>query len=137
MSALLDRMAGVRNYESLFAWQLAEQFHQQVLTLVRHSSAASCNYGYRDQLLNASSDVSKDICEGFLRCSPLVFANFLGYALGSLGEAERRLKDGLIRGYFSQPECAEALLLARRCFTAIIRLKQSQIRYAKERPKKR
>jgi hypothetical protein len=78
-----EAMPGVRRYEDLFAWQLADQFKQEVSRLIELSQKASRNYAYRDQLLNAASDVSKDISEGFVRCSPLVFASFLNYALGS------------------------------------------------------
>ena len=74
--------------------------------------------------------MSKDIAEGFLRFSPLVFAGFLDYALGSLVEAEARLEDGVELQYFAPGVSAEAARLARRCLTATVRLKQSQIRYA-------
>ena len=126
-------MAGVRRYEDLFAWQLADQFKREVYRLVTGSRTASLNFRYRDQFLEASDAVSKDICEGFLRCSPRVFAGFLDYALGSLVEAERRLRDGLERGYFQEAECEQAFRLARRCFTATLRLKQSQVKYAVEK----
>ena len=134
--ALPSLMAGVRHWEELITWQLADQFKQEVDRIVSASGAASRNYRYRDQILSASSDVSKDIAEGFLRKSPLAFAVFLDYALGSLGEAEGRLKDGVQRRYFSAAVCEDAFRLARRCFTATIRLKQSQVRYATERRKR-
>ena len=130
-------MAGVRRYQDFVAWQLAELFQERVVAIVNGSPAASRNYRYRDQLLEAASAVSKDIAEGFLRCAPLVFANFLDYALGSLGEAERRLHDGIQREYFSVGDCAVAFQLARRCLTAMIRLKQSQLRYAQRLSKAR
>jgi four helix bundle protein len=132
-------MAGVRRYEDLFTWQLADQFKREVHRLVSSSSRAAGNFRYRDQLVEAAADASKDICEGFLRCSPLVFANFLDYALGSLVEAEGRLRDGVERGYFGTEDCQEAFRLAKRCCRAALRLKQSQVKYASERrkPKKR
>ena len=112
---------------------LRDDFKREVARLVYASSMAFGNYRYRDQLLSASSDVSKDIAEGFLRCSPLVFAGFLDYALGSLAEAEGRLKDGVERQYFLPAEGARAGQLARRCLTATVRLKQSQVRYAEKK----
>jgi len=130
-------MTGVRRYEDLFAWQLADRFKQNVFKLVSESPLASRNFRYRDQLLEASADVSKDICEGFLRCSPLVFANFLDYALGSLAEAETRLRDGVERGYFHDVACNEAFRLAKRCGRATLGLKQSQIKYAAEKRQSR
>jgi len=87
----------------------------------------------KSQLLNAASAVPSDIAEGFVRRSPLTFANLLDCAVGSLVEAERRLIDGADLGLYPAPACDTALRLGKRCLKATIRLKQSQIRYAEER----
>jgi len=129
-------MAGVRRAEDFIAWQLAEKFAKDVESLIAASPDAGRDYRYRDQLLSAATAVGKDIVEGFLRFSPLVFANFLDYALGSLGEAEGRLRDGVSRQYFSEERCRPMFLLARRCLTALVRLKQSQIRYARKQQRR-
>ena len=42
-----------------------------------------------------------NIAEGFRRFVPAEFSRFLGYALSSLEEAVRRVKDGADRGYYS------------------------------------
>jgi len=126
-------VAGVRHWEDLIAWQLADHFQQEVERIVAASEAARRNYRYRDQILSSSSDVSKDIVEGFLRRSPLVFAVFLDYALGSRGEAETRLRDGVRGEYFSGAACEEAFRLGRRCLKAIVGLKRSQVCYAATR----
>ena len=142
--ALSCRMAGVRRDEDFAAWQLADAFKKEVFRLVRGSRDAQRDFRYRDQLRNAASGISKHITEGFLRFSPLDFARFLDYALGSLGEAERRLGDGVELDYFARDDCRAVFQLARRCSPAIRRLKQSQIRYAeglrrrdRGRPRKR
>ena len=79
--------------------------------------------------------MSKDIVEGFKRFRPKVMMDFLDYALGSLHEAEERLRDGIELRYFRADECAEALRYAKRCRVATIRLKRSQkkIRPANDR----
>jgi four helix bundle protein len=69
-----------------------------------------------------------NIAEGFLRCSPGDFRRFLDYSLASLGETERRLKNGIARKFFEDSACAPAFRLAKRATMAIIRLKQSQRR---------
>ena len=130
-------MSGIRRYQDIVAWQLAKEFHGEIAKLTENSATAGRNFAFRDQLLDASSSVSKNICEGFLRGRPLVFANFLDYALGSLGEAEDWLSDGITRNYFRPENCASAFKLARRCLTATVRLKQSQIRYAKQQSSSR
>jgi len=100
-----------------------------VLRIVGSSGAAQADYRYRDQLLGAASAVSKDVTEGFLRHSAATFARFLDYGLGSLVEAETRLTDGVERGYFTDAQCAQGFRLARRCLTAMVRLKKSQQQY--------
>jgi four helix bundle protein len=123
-------MAGVRRDRDFAAWQLADAFKQEVFRLVRHSVDASRDFKYRDQLRNAAAGITKHITEGYLRFSPLDFARFLDYAMGSIGEAERRLRDGVELGYFSESDSRDAFRFAKRCFVATLRLKQSQIRYA-------
>jgi four helix bundle protein len=130
------RMAA-RRYRELFAWQLADEFKKKVADIVRASPEASRDFRYRSQLLESSRAAAKDIAEGFMRRSALQFAGFLDYAVGSLAEAEERLIDGIQLDYFRLPECREALVLAKRCTKASIKLKESQIRYAQEQRKRR
>ena len=128
--ALSCCMAGVRRDEDFAAWQLAEAFKKEVFRLVRGSPEALRDFRYRDQLRNAAGGISKHITEGFLRFSPLDFARFLDYALGLLGEAERRLRDGIELEDFAREDCRAAFQLAKRCSVATRKLKHSQIRYA-------
>ena len=130
-------MAPARHYSELIAWKLAEEFSGEAQRLVEASPMASRNFRYRDQLLDAASDVPKDIAEGFVRYSAATFILFLDYALASLVEGELRLKDGIRRGYFLPAECEGALRLARRCLTATVRLKKSQERYLRRHRRRR
>jgi len=117
---------GVRHYKELVAWQLAEQFKQEVFGLLQASNRASVDRPYAEQLTAAASSVTSNIVEGFLRYAPGDFRRFLDYALGSLGEAEVRLADGIQLGYFDAVSCEKAFRFAKRCLVATIRLKQSQ-----------
>lgn len=134
-------MAGVRNAEEFAAWQLAEAFKSEVFTLLRGSPEALRDRRFRYQLKDSASGISKHITEGFVRFSPLDFCRFLDYALGSLREAERWIHDGIESGYFAAERCRRAFWFGKRCFTATLRLKESQERYAetlkKERPPRR
>lgn len=122
----------VRRYEELFAWQLAEAFSEEVHRLIRMSDHASQNFKFSNQILEAARGPSKHITEGFLRFSPGEFMRFLDYALGSLGETLGHLDDGIKRGYFAPPDIIPAVRLAKRCFKASVRLKQSQQRYLEQ-----
>jgi four helix bundle protein len=124
----------VRRYRDLIAWQLGNQFKAEVFRLLKSSPEAWSNLKYRSQLLDSAASVVANLVEGFLRFSPGEFPKFIDYSLGSLGEAEQRLRDGIELGYFEEADCETAFRLARRCLTASIRLKQSQRRI---QPKKR
>ncbi|HET9371834.1 MAG TPA: four helix bundle protein [Vicinamibacterales bacterium] len=110
--------AVVKDYRELIAWQLADRFKTLVFELVRRSPGAERNQRYSGQLLDSAAAVSKDIVEGFKRFRPKVMMDFLDYALGSLHEAEERLRDGIELRYFRADECAEALRYAKRCTVA-------------------
>ena len=119
----------VRRYQDLIAWQLGEAFKLEVFRLVRASDGARCDHRFRSQLLEAARAVPANVIEGFLRYAPREFVRFIGFSIGSLGEAESRLRDGIQLRYFTEAECAGALHLARRCLTASVRLKRSQQRF--------
>jgi four helix bundle protein len=119
----------VRRYQDLIAWQTAEMFRDEIHRLVAASHGANTDLRFRSQILEASRAIPGHIVEGFLRYSPREFMRFLDYAISSLGEAESRLQSGVKANYFSASACAGAFRLARRCFTATIRLKQSQKRF--------
>jgi four helix bundle protein len=115
----------VRRYQDLIAWQLAEAFKREVFRLIQEKTAM--DFRYRSQLIDATSSVAANIVEGFLRCSPGDFARYLAISLGSLGEAETRLRDGILLGYFKDGDCEAAFLFGRRCAGATLRLKLSQV----------
>jgi four helix bundle protein len=131
-NAVLLPMAGVRKAEDFAAWHLAEAFKSQVFALLKSSPEAMRDRLFRYQLKDSAAGISKHITEGFYRLSPLDFCRFLDYALGSLREAERWIYDGIESGYFKKEDCRRAWWFGKRCFTATLRLKHSQQRYAEE-----
>lgn len=97
----------------LIVWQLACEFEKGVLELVRRTPAAR-DFRFASQITDAASSVPSNIAEGFHRFKAGEFAQFLRYARGSLGEVERRLHTGVLKGYFTQSDIAPLLQLARR-----------------------
>ena len=120
---------GVKRVEDLIAFQLARAFKLEVYRIVDASPRASADFKYKSQLLEAAAGVEGTISEGFYRYRAAEFAQFLSYALASLGEAQTRLEDGIHRRHFADSECAEAFVLAKRCRVATIRLRQSLRRF--------
>lgn len=58
-------------------------------------------FGFRDQILNASTSVMNNIAEGFDRHSKREFAQFLVVAKGSSGEVRSMLYLAQDRGYLT------------------------------------
>jgi four helix bundle protein len=123
---------GVERLDDLIAWRLAVEFRDAVYGLMRKGGPAAADFKYRNQLCNAAASTTANIAEGFHRAGAREFRQFLSYARASLAEAEDRLKDGIARGYFTADACAAALLLAKRCSMAILRLIQSLERFVRK-----
>jgi len=116
---------GVRRVEDLIAWQLANAFKVEIYRLIRESAGARGDHRFRDQLRDSAVSVGMNIGEGFLRYGAPEFARYLTIALASLGESVLWLHDGIDREHFDHAACREALLLAKRCRIATLRLRQS------------
>jgi four helix bundle protein len=97
----------------LVIWQLACEFEKGVIDLV-HRTPAARDFRFASQITDAASSVPSNITEGFHRFKAAEFAQFLRYARGSLGEVEKRLHTGVLKGYFTDSDIAPLLRLARR-----------------------
>lgn len=116
---------GVRRINDLIAWQLAVEFKEAVYKLVKDSESARRDFRYRDQIFDAIRSTASNVNEGFHRYGRREFIRFLGIARASHAEAEDHVRDGITCGYFTAETAAPALLLAKRCSMAILRLIQS------------
>ncbi len=121
-------MTGVQRVEEFAAWQLADAFRSEMCALLKGSREAMCDHRFRYQLKDSASGPPTHITEGFVRFSPRDFCRFVDYALGSLREAEGGIQDGIEFGYFHEDQCRRAFWFGERCFSATLRLKQSQER---------
>jgi four helix bundle protein len=124
---------GVRRVEDFVAYQVAVEFKLEVYRLIRESADVRWDRKYRMQLANAVDGVDTNMTEGFRRGNPGELATFLRYALASLAEAETRLKNGILRGYFVAVQCDNALTWARRCRAATQGWQTSQRREQERR----
>lgn len=97
-----------KRHEDLDAWQLANQFKEEVYALIK-DGPASRDFEFRDQIRDSAASATKNIAEGFGRFRPKVFAQFMEIAVGSLTETRDSLKDGVDRGYFTPERLARVI----------------------------
>jgi four helix bundle protein len=107
-----------RHVRELIVWQLADELRRGVFSLCKQHSAL-IDQRFRDQAQSAASGVAANIAEGFGRATHREFAQFLGYARASLLETEDWLRDGTLRGFWTDDETAESRTLCRRLTAGI------------------
>jgi four helix bundle protein len=112
---------GVRRFEDLEVYKLAAQLRVEVVTL-SSSGAVARDYKFVDQIRDAARGAPRNIAEGFARCAPLEFHQFLSYAKASVDETKNHLYDGHESGYITSDERDRLVTLARRTAAAIMRL---------------
>ena len=96
-------MAGVRRYQDLICWQLADELEKLVFELTE-TAPASKDFKFRDQIRDSSSSATRNMAEGFGRFLPAQHANLLRVAKASLIETHNSARAGFNKGYFSEKD---------------------------------
>jgi four helix bundle protein len=115
-------MSGVKRYEDLEAWQIADELKREVYALT-DTGPASKDFKFRDQIRDSAASSTKNIAEGFGRFRPAENAHFVEFSVASTMETQDSLKDGVDRGYFTPERVVRAQQLAERsikCSTRFI-----------------
>jgi four helix bundle protein len=91
---------GVRRYQDLVAWQLADELKKKVYELVDNSPA--CNdRRFCDQIKDSAASAPSNISEGFAYYRHGEFARHVRIAKASETETHNHLGDGVDRRYWS------------------------------------
>jgi four helix bundle protein len=106
-------MPGVKRYEDIEAWQLADALKREVYALTA-DGPASKGFTFRDQITSSAASSTKNIAEGFGRFNPGDNARFVEISVASTMETKDSLKDGIDRGHFTPERVARAQELAER-----------------------
>jgi four helix bundle protein len=112
---------GVRRFEDLIAWQLADQLQTGIIEFTSHPPA-SRDFKYCDQIRDSIRSAKRNTSEGFGRYYPKEFARFLRIAAGSLQETKNHLQDGLKHRYLTQEHHERLKRLCLRAIKANVRL---------------
>jgi four helix bundle protein len=120
---------GVKRFEDLIAWQLADQL-QTIIFEFTSQPPASRDFKYCDQIRDSIRSAKRNTSEGFGRYYPKEFARFLRIAAGSLQETKNHLQDGLKQQYLSPERHEHMKRLCLRAMKANVRL-IAYLRHAK------
>jgi four helix bundle protein len=106
-------MTIIRKHEQLIAWQLGQELSRRVAAILSQSPAR-WDREYCSELKEAADAISANIAEGFDRYRLPGFRYFLEIANGSLGETSTRVRQGFAKGYFTERQLNELLVLCKR-----------------------
>jgi four helix bundle protein len=123
-------MAGERNPENLFAWQLCEELGDQIVAITA-TGPSSRDFDFCDQLRRAANAPGPHIAEGFGRFTPREFARYLRMAVSSLMETRTFLLRGGRRGYWPTEIYERTLALCDRAMEVTRKLLASKLRQIK------
>lgn len=110
-------MAGVRRYQDLDCWKLANELKVRVYEIIEQS-AAKHDFEFRDQLRDAASSGPSNISEAFAHYRHPDGARLARIAKSSLTETHNHLGDGVDRKYWTAAAAAPLLALANRAIGA-------------------
>jgi four helix bundle protein len=112
---------GVRRYEDLDVWKLAEEVRLRIVDLTDRPTLRA-HYWLSVQLRKAANSACANIAEGFSRFRPGDFARFMRIARGSLAELQQHLREPEIQRTAAADEQAELAQLIDRAMRASARL---------------
>jgi four helix bundle protein len=110
-------MAGVRRYQDLDCWRLANELKLRVYEIIERSPAKH-DFDFRDQLRDAASSGPSNISEAFGHYRHPDAARLARIAKSSLTETHNHLGDGVDRKYWKAEDAAPLLALANRAIGA-------------------
>jgi four helix bundle protein len=112
-------MATIKDHEDLQAWQLADELKRRVLQILKRTEVAR-HVDFCDQITRSTRSAPANLAEAFWKYLPREKAYFVRIALGSLGETQNHLRDGVDEGYYPESEFAELRTLTKRAIGASI-----------------
>ena len=118
-----------RDFRQLVVWQLADELQTVTLELTRTERWAR-DFDLRDEALKTTSQMCRNIAEGFRRHSHRDFARFLEYCESSTAELRSLFDEAQKKGCASAPQLQPARTLCYRLERAL----RPFIRYLRNNP---
>jgi four helix bundle protein len=116
-------MAGVRRFEDLDCWKLANELKLAVYQVLERPHIRT-DRAFCEDVRDAAKSAPANIAEGFGRRTDAEFARFLDIARGSLNESRNHIGDARDRNYIDEQERAGLDVLAGRAVGAVAGLQR-------------
>ena len=101
----------MKDFRELIAWQKSMQLVKEIYTLTELLPKEEI-FGLASQLRRAAVSIPSNIAEGFGRHSYKEYIHFLYIARGSKYEVETQIEIGIMQGFFSREQTAQAFELS-------------------------
>jgi len=121
--ATANRVA--RRHQDLVCWQLADELRQLIIKHTADGTPAGKDYRFTSNLRDAISSACRNQAEGFAKFTHKSQRPYFNTARSSLKETEDGIRDGELRGHFSQDVATGMDTLCRRASIANLRYLQS------------
>ena len=107
-----------RRFEDLVCWQLADQLRQLIIAHTAEGTRAGKDFRFTSNLREAIASVCRNQAEGFEKYYHRPQKPYFTTARSSLAEVRDCIRDGHLRGHFSEPVREEMLTLCKRAAAA-------------------
>ena len=114
-----------RRHQDLICWQLADQLRQLIIKHTADGTSAGRDYRFTSNFRDAISSVCRNQAEGFAKYKHKPQRPYFNTARSSLKETEDGIRDGQLRGHFSEDVVKEMNDLCDRASSANLRYLQS------------
>jgi four helix bundle protein len=121
--ALAGTMA--RRVEDLICWQLADALRQLIIANTADGTSAGKDFRFTSNLRDAISSVCRNQSEGFAKYYHRPQKPYFKTARSSLAEVKDCIRDGRLRGHFTEALAKEMDALCARASTANLRYLKS------------
>jgi len=118
---LLVSVMGVRRFEELDAWKLADELKKRVYALLDRGDARR-DRRFCEQIMESAASSPANLAEGFGYYRHPDFARYARIAKASLTETQNHLRDGVDRQFWTPADVDPLLHLANRSIGACVRL---------------
>lgn len=114
-----------RRHQDLICWQLSDELRQLIFKHTGEATRAGTDYRFTSNFRDAISSVCRNQAEGFAKYFHKQQKPYFNTARSSLKEVEDCVRDGQLRGHFSEDVANEMLGLCKRASVANLRYLKS------------